>query len=546
MNAAQAVQKAAHRVVLGWRYLTGWNSFQQWHGNAWLDFTAYLDRSVFLLALCAAVALSAWWQTLASSRDLAAAGWTFAGVFVATWYVWNLVWTVRRDRRRRLRRLRNKATGALRKPELFQPQRGRVMVGRRVGGFRRGVVWERWRAYPVKLYGTYPSALLDDGNPRDREKVEAVILADLEGLGEDKKTWRQYTFTWQPSSNQFTATRTEYIPAFVHASEETMNRETMILGYTADGITGFAPKAHTLVMGSTGAGKSGSLNGWIASAISSGRYECTYIIDMKGDGDYGSFDGREGVALVATRSKPGTIARAFDEIEAMIEPRFAARQAASESHGTIPRPQFGEVLVVMDEAQDLVPDYGDRITNFVKKYRSAGLRLVYVTQRADIGAAMPGAGARDQFQYRIALGPLSAKGAEMLFDSTDSPLYAEVQKLPQIPGRFLARIDGQRVMGQAPFLPPDDVAWAAELYPPLRQEQRRALVASGVLDGGPGATSPDEADFHALEREVASILYTDQHDDDDQSDQVEPVDQDTDGSASTPDQPPSRRIIEED
>lgn len=529
MNA----QELARRTVLGWRYLTGFNSARQWHGNAWNDAKRYSDRTVVLLAFCAGVALVAWWNTLASSRDLAAAGVVFAVVFVATWYAWNLLSTVRRDRRRKIRRLRAKTTGALRKPELFQPQRGTVMVGRRQGLFHRGVVWEKWRAYPVELYGIYPSALLDDGNPRDREKVEAVILAELEGLDPDGKTWRRYSVTWQPSSNQFTVTRSEHIPEMVYASEDTMNRETMILGYTADGVTGFAPKAHTLVMGSTGAGKSGSLNGWIASAISSGRYECVYIIDMKGDGDYGPFVGREGVALVATRNEPELVARAFDEIEALIEPRFMARQKAAESHGAIPRPQFGEVLVVMDEAQDLVAEYGDRITNFVKKYRSAGLRLWYVTQRADVGAAMPGAGARDQFAYRIALGPLSPKGAEMLFDSTESPLYAEVQKLPAIPGRFLARIDGQRVMGQAPFLPPDDVPWAAKLYPPLVTDR-----PTGALDddGQAVVASPDEADLHALEREVDAILSTD-----------EPATEPTDDSntTSTTDRP-ARRIIEED
>jgi hypothetical protein len=525
---------AWQKVRRGWGYLTGFRDWRSWHTNAWLDAKWYSDRTVFLLAVCAFFALGAWWRALDSSGNLAAAGWAFVGVLVGSFYGWMVLSTVRRDRRRLLARLSVNVTGALYKTELVQARRGSVRVGRAVG-MHRGVIWERFTPFPILIRSTYPSTLLDASNPRDRERVEAAMVTELEGLGENPKHRYRYRITWQPSSGQYTTQREEYVPKRVQASEDTMNREVMIIGYTANGITGFRPRAHVLIIGGTGAGKSGSVRGWIASGLSSGVYECAFIIDMKGDGDYGSFMGREGIRCVATEDKPGSIPSAFAELDALFKPRFAARQAAAESHGAIPEPIFGEVMIVMDEAQDLVAEYGDKITTMVKKWRSVGARIFFITQRPDSGKSVPGAGARDQFPDRFVLGPLSPEGAEMAF-GTESPLYKEAQKLPSIPGRFLARIDGQRVLGQAPFLPPDNVPWAAELYPPLLSS--RTAAAEPELEDEQGSlASPDEADLHALRREVDEILNT------------QPDEKAGDSSTTSPNeprQPNNGAIVEED
>src|SRR5690606_14264901 len=284
------------------RYLTGFHTLRSWHVNAYRDARRLSDRTVFLLWLCSAVALTAWWRTMqASGGDLAAAGFVFVAVLVGSWYVWNILSTVRRDRRRLIARLRVKATASLRKPELLQPQRGEVRVGR-AQGLHRGVIWEKYTAYPEVIRSTYPPTLLNDGDPSDRERVEAVFRAELEGLDErTNKTWRRYGFTWQPSASQFTTTREDRVPDRLSASDETLISETgAVLGVTGRGRAEWHFTEHMYVQGITNGGKSTFMRHLGISTIRSGLAPAGgRIFDGKQSDDFGGLDGREGVLGVA-------------------------------------------------------------------------------------------------------------------------------------------------------------------------------------------------------------------------------------------------------
>jgi hypothetical protein len=532
------LREAAYGVRRRWRILTGFSSFRGWHYNALRDAWRRSDRTVVLLWLCAVVALTAWWATLQAS-DLAAAGWVFVAVFVGSWYAYNLVTTVPRDRRRMILRLRAKVTGAIRKPELLQPQRGTVQVGR-AQGFHRGVVWERWGAYPQRLYSLYSPALLTDGNANDRASVEAAVYAELEGVDEQSKTYRRYQVTWQPSSNQFTVTQLQPVPDYVQASNETLVYDGgAVIGLTGEGLAAWTFDEHMYIQGITNGGKSTLMRHLAISIIRGGHAPGGLILmDGKQSDDFGAFDGREGVLLVA--DTPDLWGPAFDMVERIVEERYELARAAGRSHGKIPKPRFDRIVVIMDECQNFVARFGDQWENIARVARAANVWLIAGTQRGDIRTAFPSGATRDQYGALVHVGRAKQAGAEIMFGK-GSHLVEMATNLEPKKGRFLAVLNGVVWRGQAPWMPTDNDTqhpWAAALYPPLLSAGAGADALAPVLsivppledDADSSSTSPadlelDDADVDAiLEREERTldelIEQLEQSDDPDEIDRL--------------------------
>jgi hypothetical protein len=211
---------------------------------------------------------------------------------------------------------------------------------------------------------------------------------------------------------------------------------------------------HCLVVGSTGGGKTTVLANAIITALAKGWQ--VLIIDGKG------------TSLVPFEKWPGVVACGFGEPKEMAAVLTRAARTMRDRYAQVRSGKarvedFTPVLVVVDELSEVVAtitrDWKDSRRQGTPKAledwhsigrlgRESNLHLLVGVQQGS-AKVFDGTEVRDQYGFRIALGPLSQEAARMTFG--DSSIGRDVPMEP--PGRATVGVQRKAFEAQACFMP---------------------------------------------------------------------------------------------
>ena len=199
---------------------------------------------------------------------------------------------------------------------------------------------------------------------------------------------------------------------------------------------------HTLVAGTTGAGKSELLQSWIASlALSYGPEKVTFLlVDYKGGSAFKDINHLPHTVGMVTDLDKNGVRRALVSLNAELHHRERILAAANcsdlaemekkKSPGAPP-----SLLIVVDEFAALVqevPEFVEGMVNVAQRGRSLGLHLILATQRPG-GVITPQVRANTNLRIALRMADESESS-----DVVNSPIAADIER--SIPGRGVARI----------------------------------------------------------------------------------------------------------
>lgn len=203
---------------------------------------------------------------------------------------------------------------------------------------------------------------------------------------------------------------------------------------------------HVLLAGATGSGKGGAIRSALAGALEAGWQ--AVVIDPKESAEYRWLH-RFGVPVRSSIVEQVDALKQLDEVR-------QRRQTLIKANGVdtwhqLPaeaRPGWGPVLVVIDEAADLLvavkgkseaqreyaalqQEAARLIAQLARKGRSAGIHLILAIQRPDTAQLGDNGGAlRNNLTARMALGSLDAEGVRMLGVPSSDPVVMTLDGTP--------------------------------------------------------------------------------------------------------------------
>lgn len=273
---------------------------------------------------------------------------------------------------------------------------------------------------PLTFAVAYPSAFPDE-SPETRLQLAERVNNKAPGR------WRA---SWDTEENRVRFDRRPPMPRMLPnpVSDDT---DTWRLPFGVDeagDVVAWSLRdaAHMLVVGGTGAGKTVALRSIITDACARGF--TVFCVDPKR------------IELTGLRDWPGVraVASSIEEMIAlvsMLADEMDARYAAIEA-GDITEDALPPVLIVIDEATEFINRSNawwkankpkgasgtehpvvERWRSMARLGRSGRMHLVVGIQRPD--AKVFGGEARDNYGFRVALGPLSEQGARMVFGRAD-------------------------------------------------------------------------------------------------------------------------------
>jgi S-DNA-T family DNA segregation ATPase FtsK/SpoIIIE len=198
---------------------------------------------------------------------------------------------------------------------------------------------------------------------------------------------------------------------------------------------------HALVGGTTGAGKSETLQAWIlgmASAHSPQRVTFL-LVDYKGGSAFRDCVNLPHTVGMVTDLSPHLVRRALASLSAELHhrERLLERHRAKdlielERRGEVEAPP--SLIIIVDEFAALVqevPDFVDGVVNIAQRGRSLGIHLILATQRP---AGVIKDNLRANTNLRIALRMADESDSDDVLGTTDAAFFD-----PAIPGRGMAK-----------------------------------------------------------------------------------------------------------
>lgn len=327
----------------------------------------------------------------------------------------------------------------------------------------------------------YPATYPDDDDAARQALLERVMA----------KTDLRWRPTWRTVENFVRFDRRPKMPSMIPNPILPVDADTWKIPIgTDDGgdevVWDMHAAPHALVVGPTKSGKTVLLRSIMVDATLLGF--TVFGVDPKR------------IELSTLRDWPGVrkVATAIEEMLALVAAladEMEARYAALEA-GDVTEDDLAPILVVLDEMAEFTrkanawwkenkPRNGtgsehpviERFRSMAALGRSGRIHLVVATQRPD--ARFLGGEARDNFGFRIALGPLSRDGALMVFGSAD--VGRDVPR--SVKGRATVDCDGKITEVQAYFTPnPRDHTDA--------DRRHLGMLVKAATDRGAGVDKP--------------------------------------------------------
>jgi DNA segregation ATPase FtsK/SpoIIIE, S-DNA-T family len=201
----------------------------------------------------------------------------------------------------------------------------------------------------------------------------------------------------------------------------------MYLGSSIDGNDlefDIAKNPHTLIAGCTGSGKSTLLHVIIANALASHDTNVC-IIDSK-NVEFESYKKLNNVC----------VANSFEDAIALLqfvydkmEKRYSliTEYSLASNYFTIPRPNFPQIVFIIDEYADMVMQDRDKafhslVCKLAQKCRAAGIYCVLATQRPSVDIIS--GSIKANFPARISCQTASGRDSKVILDATGAELLA--------------------------------------------------------------------------------------------------------------------------
>ncbi len=264
------------------------------------------------------------------------------------------------------------------------------------------------------------------------------------------------------------------------------------MGYTASGPLDLDLRRdgpHSLVGGTTGAGKSELLQSWIASLAAFHPPErLTFVlVDYKGGAAFKDIVKLPHTVGLVTDLDGHLVRRALDSLNAELRYREHVLRDHGcrdliELEGRDPGAAPPALVLAVDEFAALVnelPDFVDGVVNIAQRGRSLGIHLILATQRP---AGAINDNIRANTNLRIALRMNDAADSDDVIDARDAA------QLPRdVPGRaFVRRGAGDLVEVQAAFGGGHELSASRE----STTAQIHELILGGPAEGSGGAYRP--------------------------------------------------------
>lgn len=201
----------------------------------------------------------------------------------------------------------------------------------------------------------------------------------------------------------------------------------MYLGSSIDGNElqfDIAKNPHTLIAGCTGSGKSTLLHVIIANALATPDVSIC-IIDSK-NVEFESYKRFDNVCVANSFEEAITLLKfVYDDMEKRYS--LITEYSLSSNYFTTPRPNFPQIVFIIDEYADMVMQDKDKVFHnlvckLAQKCRAAGIYCVLATQRPSVDIIS--GSIKANFPARISCQTASGRDSKVILDATGAELLA--------------------------------------------------------------------------------------------------------------------------